>query len=67
MDRLCMWNELLIAGALMLVLEGLLPILNPKLFKKVMLDASKMNEQQLRWSGIISMIIGAIAIYVLKN
>ena len=62
-----MWNELLIAGALMLVLEGLLPILNPKLFKKVMLDASKMNEQQLRWSGIISMIIGAIAIYVLKN
>jgi len=62
-----MWNELLVAAALMLVLEGLLPILNPKLFKKIMFDASQMNEQQLRWSGIISMIIGAIAIYVLKN
>lgn len=62
-----MWNELLIAGALMLVIEGLLPILNPKLFKQIMFEASQMNEQQLRWSGIISMIIGAIAVYLLKN
>lgn len=62
-----MWHEILIAGALMLVLEGLLPILNPKLFKKMMFSASQMDEQQLRWSGIISMIIGAAAIYLLKN
>jgi len=62
-----MWNELLVAAALMLVLEGLLPTLNPKAFKKTMLEAAKMNDQQLRWSGIITMIIGAIAIYVLKN
>ncbi|MCU7799137.1 MAG: DUF2065 family protein [gamma proteobacterium symbiont of Lucinoma myriamae] len=62
-----MWNEILIAGALMLVLEGLLPILNPKLFKQMMFNASQMSEQQLRWTGIISMVIGAIAIYVLKH
>ena len=62
-----MWHELLIAGALMLVLEGLLPILNPRLFKKMMLSASQMSEQQLRWTGLISMIIGAMIIYVLKQ
>lgn len=62
-----MWYELLIAGALMLVLEGLLPILNPRLFKKMMLSASQMSEQQLRWTGLISMIIGAVIIYVLKH
>ena len=62
-----MWHEILIAGALMLVLEGLLPILNPKMFKQMMLSASQMTDQQLRWSGIISMVIGAIAIYVLKH
>ncbi|MDX2502863.1 MAG: DUF2065 domain-containing protein [Gammaproteobacteria bacterium] len=62
-----MWHELLIAGALMLVLEGLLPILNPKLFKQMMFSASQMNEHQLRWTGIISMIIGALAIYFLKH
>ncbi|MCK5696930.1 MAG: DUF2065 family protein [Gammaproteobacteria bacterium] len=62
-----MWNELLIAGALMLVLEGLLPILNPKLFKKMMFDASQVDEKTLRWGGMVTMIIGAIAIYMLKN
>lgn len=62
-----MWNEILIAGALMLVLEGILPILNPKSFKQMMFNASQMSEQQLRWTGIISMVIGAIAIYVLKH
>jgi len=62
-----MWNELLVAGALMLVLEGILPVLNPKAFKQMMLSASQMSEQQLRWSGFVSMIIGAVIIYVLKN
>lgn len=62
-----MWHEILIAGALMLVLEGLLPILNPKLFKQMMFSASQMSEQQLRWTGLISMVIGAVIIYVLKH
>ncbi|WP_198263585.1 DUF2065 domain-containing protein [sulfur-oxidizing endosymbiont of Gigantopelta aegis] len=62
-----MWHEILIAGALMLVLEGLLPILNPKMFKQMMLSAAQMSDQQLRWSGIISMVIGAAAIYLLKH
>jgi len=62
-----MWHEILIAGALMLVLEGLLPILSPKLFKQMMFSASQMDEQQLRWTGIISMIVGAAAIYLLKH
>ena len=62
-----MWNEILIAGALMLVLEGILPTLNPKSFKQMMFNASQMSEQQLRWTGIISMVIGAVAVYVLKH
>lgn len=62
-----MWHEILIAGALMLVLEGLLPILNPRLFKQMMVSASQMSEQQLRWTGILSMIIGAVTIYILKH
>ncbi len=62
-----MWNEILIAIALMLVLEGLLPILSPKSFKKMMSDVAKMNESQLRWTGFISMFIGTAMIYWLKH
>ena len=62
-----MWNEILVAGALVLVLEGLLPFLSPKRFQQMMLKASQMNEQELRWSGLISMIFGAFLVYFLKN
>ncbi len=62
-----MWNEILVAGALMLVLEGLLPILNPKFFKQMMLSVVQMSEQQLRWSGFVSLLMGAAAIYFLKH
>lgn len=62
-----MWNEILVAGALMLVLEGLLPILSPKSFKQMMQRAAEMSEQELRWSGLVSMIFGAVLIYILKN
>ena len=64
---LFMWNEILVAGALMLVLEGLLPILSPKSFKQMMQRAAEMSERELRWSGLVSMIFGAVLIYVLKN
>ncbi len=62
-----MWNEILVAGALMLVLEGLLPFLNPKQFKQTMLKAAEMNERELRWGGLISMVLGAFLVYLLKN
>ncbi|MBE9525805.1 MAG: DUF2065 domain-containing protein [Proteobacteria bacterium] len=62
-----MWNEILVAGALMLVLEGLLPFLNPKQFKQTMLKAAQMNERELRWGGLISMVLGAFLVYLLKN
>ena len=62
-----MWHDILVAGALMLVLEGILPILNPKMFKQVMLTASQMDEKQVRWTGLISMALGALLIYWLKN
>ena len=62
-----MWHDLLVAGALMLVLEGLLPLLSPKTFKQAMYNASQMKEQEVRWAGLISMVAGALLIYFLKN
>ncbi len=62
-----MWNEILVAGALMLVLEGLLPILSPKSFKQMMLRAAEMSELVFCLSCLVSMSVGAVLIYVLKN
>lgn len=62
-----MWHELLIAGALVLVIEGLLPALNPKGYRQVMQAASQLDEKTVRITGLASMIVGAILIYFLKH
>jgi hypothetical protein len=59
--------ELWVALSLMLVIEGLLPALSPRLFRQLMLQMAQMDERALRISGLISMTLGAVILYFLKN
>jgi uncharacterized protein YjeT (DUF2065 family) len=61
-----MWHDLLLALALLLVLEGLLPFLNPAGFKQAMLMISQMNGRQLRISGFVSMMLGVLLMYTVN-
>jgi len=61
-----MWQELLIAFALMLVIEGILPFLNPAAMRKLLLNMATMDDRTLRVSGLVSMIIGVVLLYVLR-
>lgn len=62
-----MWQNLLMALALLLVIEGLLPFLNPAGFKQAMQMISQMNEKQLRISGFASMMVGVVIMYIVNN
>ncbi len=54
-------GELLLgAFALMLVFEGLLPFLNPRLWRQVFERALQMSDGQIRFVGLASMLIGAL-------
>ena len=61
-----MWHDLLLALALLLVIEGLLPFLNPAGFKQAMQMISQMDEKQLRMSGFISMMVGVLIMYIVN-
>jgi uncharacterized protein YjeT (DUF2065 family) len=61
-----MWQDLLAAFALVLVLEGILPFLNPGQFRKTMLMASQFNDRTLRMIGLGSMLVGLAALYVVR-
>jgi hypothetical protein len=50
--------ELLGAFALMLVIEGLLPLFNPVLWRSVFERAIRMSDGQLRFLGLCSMLAG---------
>ena len=60
-----MGNDLLTALALVLIIEGLLPGLAPSTWMKVVRDASRMGPQGIRIAGIISMLSGALLLYIL--
>ena len=60
-----MGNDLLTALALVLIIEGLLPGIAPSTWMKVVRDASRMGPQGIRIAGIISMLSGALLLYIL--
>lgn len=56
-------HSLWLAVALMLIIEGFLPFLNPAALKRVLLQVATMTEQQLRMTGLLSMSIGLLILY----
>ncbi|HEY5776877.1 MAG TPA: DUF2065 domain-containing protein [Xanthomonadales bacterium] len=60
-----MGSDLLTALALVLIIEGLLPGIAPSVWMKVMRDAARMGPQGIRVAGIISMLSGALLLFIL--
>lgn len=58
-----MWQELLVAVALMLVIEGILPFLSPTTMRGILSRMLEMDDKSLRISGLMSMVIGVIMLY----
>jgi uncharacterized protein YjeT (DUF2065 family) len=61
------WHDLLAAFALYLVLEGLLPFLNPGAFGRIMAQVARLPESHLRRMGLISMLAGVALLYLVRS
>jgi uncharacterized protein len=55
------------AFALYLVIEGVLPFLNPAAAKRLMTWVAGMEPSQLRWGGLISMVAGLALLWMARN
>lgn len=62
-----MWHDLISAVALLLVLEGILPFLNPASMRKALEIVAKMDDKQLRFSGLTSMLVGVFILYLVNG
>lgn len=58
------WHDLLNAIALLLILEGLLPLLKPDGVKKLYKTLQEMPERSLRVVGFLSIGAGFILLYL---
>ena len=56
-----------VAVALLLVLEGILPFLNPPGVRRVLLALSNLSDQQMRFAGLTSMLIGLMLLYIINS
>ncbi len=61
-----MWPILLMALALMLVLEGLLPFIAPKIWRDTFRRLTELADGQIRFFGLSSMIVGLLLLYFLR-
>lgn len=59
-----LWNVLLLAFGLMLVLEGLLPFLSPPQWRALFAQAAKLSDGQLRFLGLTALVIGCAVLLV---
>ncbi len=57
------WQEILVAMALVLVIEGILPFLNPTHWRDTMRKASELSNDSVRGLGLLSMVAGIILLY----
>ncbi len=56
-------HSLWLATALMLIIEGIMPFLNPSAFRQALLQITTMTDSQLRWIGLGSMFVGLAILY----
>lgn len=59
-----MWRDLTVALALLLVLEGIFPFINPGALRRMLMALGELRDAQLRFAGLTSMLLGLALLYI---
>lgn len=61
------WADLLAGFAFYLILEGLLPFVSPRGWRKGLAAMAELTDAQLRVFGIVVVTIGLFLLFVVRN
>jgi uncharacterized protein YjeT (DUF2065 family) len=61
-----MWESLLKAVCLLLILEGIIPFLYPSKWRSLVDKLASIDDRQLRIMGLVSMLVGVALLYLLN-
>ncbi|MFT5220323.1 MAG: hypothetical protein ACI9LO_002398 [Planctomycetota bacterium] len=61
------WEDFLAAMALVLVFEGLIPFFSPRGYRNMVEQMATMSESALRMVGLVLMILGAAALFLIRG
>lgn len=61
------WDDLWAAIALMLIIEGIMPFLNPSGFREMLQLVGQMEERSIRILGAFWMALGIVVLYLARG
>jgi uncharacterized protein YjeT (DUF2065 family) len=59
-----MWGDLLLAGSLVLIIEGLMPAISPAGWREMVSRAALLSDRSLRAGGVALIIVGAVIFHL---
>ena len=61
-----MWHELAVAFCLMLVIEGIIPFVNPGRWRQLLKVLDQIDDRTMRMIGLGSMLTGTALLYFIN-
>ena len=61
------WSDLLAALAIVCIIEGILPFLNPAGMKRLLSRMAQIDEREMRIFGLLSMLGGLALLYWVRS
>lgn len=62
-----MWQEILTAFALYLIIEGMIPFVGPHRFRRTVERISRLNDNNLRMAGLVAMGAGLLLLFIVRS
>ncbi len=61
-----MWQDILTAFSLYLIIEGMIPFVGPDLFRRTVARLAQLNDNHLRATGLTIMTTGLLLLFVVR-
>lgn len=61
-----MWQDILTAFALYLIIEGMIPFVGPQRFRRTVELISQLSDNNLRMMGLIAMGAGLLLLFLVR-
>ena len=62
-----MWQNILTAFALYLIIEGMIPFVGPDFFRRTVARLAELNDNHLRATGLTIMVTGLLLLFVVRS
>jgi uncharacterized protein YjeT (DUF2065 family) len=62
-----MWQDILTAFALYLIIEGMIPFIGPGRFRRAVEQISRLSDNNLRAIGLIAMGSGLLLLFIVRG